>query len=57
MDRTIRSRRLQRNEQIKALSNLAGNDGLAFLIAGAGRWFVEGLDGHVMLCFSTGPRL
>ena len=49
MDHTGRSRRLQRNEQVKALSNLTGNGGLAFLIAGAGRWFIEGLDGHVML--------
>ncbi len=54
MDRTGRSRRLQRNEQVKALSNLAGNGGLAFLVAGSGRWFVEGLDGHVMLWLLDG---
>jgi hypothetical protein len=54
MDRMSRSRRLQRNEQVKVLSNLAGNLGLAFLAAGAGRWFIEGLDGHVMLWFLDG---
>lgn len=54
MDRISRSRRLQRNEQVKVLSNLAGNLGLAFLVAGAGRWFIEGLDGHVMLWFLDG---
>jgi hypothetical protein len=42
IDQTSRSRHLQRNEQVKALSNLAGNGGLAFLVAGAGRWFIEG---------------
>jgi hypothetical protein len=57
MDHTSRSRRLQRNEQVKALSNLAPNGGLAFLIAGSGRWFVEGLDGHVMLWLLDGAAI
>lgn len=49
-----RSSRLQRNEQVKALSNLAGNGGLAFLAAAAGRWFIEGFDGHVLLWLLDG---
>ncbi len=57
MDHTARSRRLQRNEQVKALSNLAGNGGLAFLVAGSGRWFIEGLDGHVMLWLLDGAAI
>lgn len=57
MDNESRSKRLQRNEQVKALSNLAGNGGLAFLVAGAGRWFIEGLDGHVMLWLLDGAAI
>lgn len=52
-----RSRRLQRNEQVKAMSSLANNAGLAFLVAGAGRWFIEGLDGHVTLWFLDGAAV
>ena len=54
MDHASRSRRLQRNEQVKAVSSLAGNGGLALMAAGAGRWFIEGLDGHVMLWLLDG---
>ena len=57
MGDTSRCRRLQRNEQVKALSNLAGNLGVAFLIAGVGRWFVEGPDGHVMLWLLDGAAV
>lgn len=42
-----RSSRLQRNEQVKALSNLAGNSGLAFL-AGRGP-MVHLLDGIAII--------
>jgi len=57
MEKKSRSQRLQRNEQVKALSNLAGNGGLAFLAAGAGRWFIEGLDGHVLLWLLDGAAI
>jgi hypothetical protein len=57
MDRLGRSRRLQRNEQIKALSNLAANAGLAFLAAGAARAFIEGPDGHVALWLLDGAMI
>lgn len=54
MDRSSRSRRLQRNEQVKAVSNLIGNVGLTLMAAAGGRWFIEGLDGHVMLWLLDG---
>jgi hypothetical protein len=54
MDQTSRLRRLQRNEQIKALSTVAGNGGLALMAAGATRWFIEGLDSHVLLWLLDG---
>ena len=54
MDRTGRSRRLQRNEQVKAVSAVAGNGGLALSAAAAARSFIEGLDGHVMLWLLDG---
>ncbi|MEA3010563.1 MAG: hypothetical protein QOJ91_2255 [Sphingomonadales bacterium] len=54
MDRISGSKRLQRNEQVKAFSNLANNGGLSFLVAGAGRWFIKGFDGHVMLWLLDG---
>lgn len=54
MDRSSRSRRLQRNEQVKAVSSLMGNVGLALIAAGAGRWFIEGLDGHATLWLLDG---
>lgn len=57
MDHASRSRRLQRNEQVKALSNLAGNGGLALLVAGSGRWFIEGLDGHAILWLLDGAAI
>jgi hypothetical protein len=43
-----RSDLLQRNEQVKAVSTLAGNAGLALAAAGFGRWFLENLDEFVM---------
>jgi hypothetical protein len=54
MDEKSRSRRLQRNEQVKAVSSLAGNGGLALMAAAAARWFIEGLDAHAMLWLLDG---
>jgi hypothetical protein len=45
MDEKSRSHLVQRDEQVKAASNLAGNAGLALAAAGASRWFFEGVDG------------
>ena len=49
MDERSRSELLQRNEQVKAISILMGNAGLALAVSGFGRWFLEGLDEFVML--------
>jgi hypothetical protein len=57
MDRTSRSRRLQRNEQVKAVSTLMGNAGLALVAAALGRWFLEGLDGHGVLWLLDGSAI
>jgi hypothetical protein len=54
MDEKSRSELLQRNEQVKAASNLAGNAGLALAAAGAGRWFFEGLDGNSIFWLLAG---
>lgn len=54
MDHTSRSRRFQRNEQVKAVSTLMGNAGLALMAAAAARWFIEGLDAHAMLWLLDG---
>jgi hypothetical protein len=54
MNHMSRSRRLQRNEQLKAASSLIGNVGLALMAAGAGRWFIEGFDAHAMLWLLDG---
>lgn len=57
MDEKSRSELLQRNEQIKAASTLAGNAGLAIAAAGAGQWFLKGLDGYAMLWLLFGGAL
>ena len=54
MDDRSRSELLQRNEQIKASSSLAGNAGLALVAAGSGRWFFEGVDEYAMLWLLAG---
>ena len=54
MDERSRSELLQRNEQVKAGSSLAGNAGLALAAAGAGRWFFEGLDGYAVFWLLAG---
>ncbi len=57
MDEKSRSQRLQRNEQVKAVSNLCGNAGLALFAAGLGRWFFEGLDEHALLWLLDGAAI
>jgi hypothetical protein len=57
VDENSRSEVLQRNEQIKAVSSLAGNGGLGLFAAGAGRWFVEGVDEYAMLWLLAGGGL
>lgn len=57
MDHTSRSRRFQRNEQLKAASNLAGNAGLALFAAGLGRWFFETLDRNAVLWLLDGAAI
>lgn len=54
MDDRSHSQLLQRNEQLKAASSVAGNGGLALVAAGLGRWFFEGLDGNVVLWLLVG---
>lgn len=54
MDHVSRSLRLQRNEQVKAVSALAGNGGLALFAAGLGRWFFMTLDEHAILWLLDG---
>lgn len=50
MDETSRSDLIRRNEQVKAVSSLMGNTGLALVAAALGRWFLEGIDAFVMSC-------
>lgn len=57
MDHTSRSRRLQRNEQVKAVSNLAANGGLALFAAGLGQWFFVALDLHAAMWLLDGAAL
>jgi hypothetical protein len=57
MDHPSRSRRFQRNEQLKATSNLAGNAGLALLAAGLGRWFFGTLDRNAVLWLIDGVAI
>ncbi len=57
MDEMSRSEILQRNEQVKAASNLAGNAGLALAAAGSGRWFIEGVDENAMFWLLAGAGL
>jgi hypothetical protein len=54
VDQKSRSETLQRNEQVKAASNLAGNAGLAIAAAGAGRWFFDGVDEYAMFWLLLG---
>jgi hypothetical protein len=54
VDQKSRSEVLQRNEQIKAVSSLASNAGLALAAAGAGRWFFGGLDENAMFWLLSG---
>jgi len=56
-DEKSRSELVQRNEQVKAMSSLAGNGGLALFAAGLGRWFFEKLDENVMLWLSPAMPL
>ena len=49
-----RSELLQRNEQVKAVSSVARTAGFALVASGAGQWFLEGLDGNVMLWLLVG---
>lgn len=57
VDQKSRSELLQRNEQVKAASNLAGNAGLAIAAAGAGRWFFDGVDEYAMFWLLLGAGL
>ncbi len=57
MDERSRSELLQRNEQIKAASTLAGNAGLTIAAAGAGQWFLMGLDEYALLWLLFGGAL
>lgn len=54
MEERSRSELLQRNEQVKAMSTLGMNLGTALIIAGAGRWFFERFDEHVMFWLTLG---
>jgi hypothetical protein len=49
VDEKSRSEVLQRNEQIKAVSSLTSNPGLALAGAGLGRRFLQGLDDYAVL--------
>jgi hypothetical protein len=49
VDGGSRSEVLQRNEQIKAVSGLIVNAGLALLAAALGRWFVQELDDYAVI--------
>lgn len=57
MDEKSRSELLRRNEQVKAVSSLTGNAGLALAAAGFGRWFLEGVDDFVMFWLLFGAGL
>jgi hypothetical protein len=57
MDVMSRSAVLRRNEQVKAVSSLMGNAGLALVAAALGRWFLGGLDEYVMLWLLAGGGL
>lgn len=57
MDQKSDSEFLQRNEQVKAASNLAGNAGLALVAAGLGRWFFDGADEYAMSWLLLGAGL
>jgi hypothetical protein len=57
MDHVSRSRLLQRNEQVKAVSGLAANGGLALFGAGVGRWFFAGLDRNALLWILDGATV
>lgn len=52
-----RSEILQRNEQIKSLSNFGSNAGLALLAAASARWFNVRLDGYVIFWAIAGLAL
>ena len=57
MEEKSRSELLQRNEQVKAVSSLTGNAGLALVVAGFGRWFLEGFDDFVIFWLLAGAGL
>jgi hypothetical protein len=57
MDEKNRSELFRRNEQVKAVSTLMGNAGLALVAAALGRWFLEGADAYVMLWLLAGAGL
>ena len=57
MDEKNRSELFRRNEQVKAVSSLMGNAGLALVAAALGRWFLEGVDAYVMLWLLAGAGL
>jgi hypothetical protein len=57
MDQKGCSELVQRNEQVKAVSSLMGNAGLALVAAALGRWFLEDVDAYVMLWLLAGAGL
>ncbi len=57
MGEKSRSELFQRNEQVKAMSSLAGTGGLALFAAGLGRWFFETFDENVMLWLLAGSGI
>jgi hypothetical protein len=57
MDEKSRSELVQRNEQVKAVSSLMANAGLALVAAALGRWFLEGFDAFVMFWLLAGAGL
>jgi sterol desaturase/sphingolipid hydroxylase (fatty acid hydroxylase superfamily) len=57
MDETSRSDLVRRNEQVKAVSSLMGNAGLALVAAALGRWFLESLDAFVIFWLLAGAGL
>jgi hypothetical protein len=57
VDQRSRSQLIQRNEQVKSISGLTGNAGLALGAAGAGRWFVDGVDEYSLFWLLAGAAL
>jgi hypothetical protein len=49
MDERSRSETLRSNERIKAISTILSNLGTALTATFAGRWFLNGFDGYVLI--------